>query len=172
MGDNWSEAVIPLQIMFLILTFSNSGKMTDTVIRAQGLIYKNVTRKYIFTVIILILSGVLGYLYGINGAAIGIVISHFINYVMMIVLVKNVFKGSLREYFFNPFKEGLKLGSYLAILILAYKYFFNLWGKIDVTMFIAFVIGLLIMSAVLVKFKPSIFGQYLGTTIRNTLKKG
>lgn len=169
MGAKWSEAVIPLQIMFLVLTFSNSGKMTDTVIRAQGLIYKNVTRKYIFMVIILVLSGVLGYLYGINGAAVGIVISHFINYVMMIVLVKNVFKGSIGEYFLKPFKEGLRLGLYLGFLIFGYKYLFNLWGKIDVTMFIVFMVGLLILCASLIKFKPSVFGQYLETTIRNTL---
>ena len=83
MGPNWPEAVLPLQIMFLILTFSNAGKTTDEVIKAKGLVYKNVTRKYIFTVIIIVLSGILGYLFGINGAAVGIVISHFINYSMM-----------------------------------------------------------------------------------------
>ncbi|MFD2587068.1 lipopolysaccharide biosynthesis protein [Croceitalea marina] len=171
MGANWTEAVAPLQIMFLILTFSNSGKMTDAVIRAQGLIYKNVTRKYIFTVIIIVLSGTLGYLYGIKGAAVGIVISHFINYFMMIVLVKNVFEGSIGEYFYKPFKEGLRLGLYIGILILAYKYIFNLWGKTDVTMFIVFVVGLLAVSAGLLKVKPSVFGRYLELAILNVLKK-
>jgi PST family polysaccharide transporter len=172
MGAKWSEAVIPLQIMLLILTFSNSGKMTDAVIRAQGLIYKNVTRKYIFTVIIIILSGTLGYLYGINGAAVGIVISHFINYLMMIVLVKNVFKGTIGEYFLKPLLSGLKLGLYLGILIFTYKYVFNLWGKTDVTMFIVFTLGLLIVCAGLLKFKPKVFGIYLESAIRNMLNKG
>ncbi len=169
MGTKWSEAVTPLQIMLLVLTFSNSGKMTDTVIRAQGLIYKNVTRKYIFVVIILVLSGALGYLYGINGAAIGIVISHFINYVMMIVLVKNVFKGTIKEYFFKPFIAGLKLGIYLGVLIFGYNHLFNLWGKTDVIMFIVFMAVLLLLCAILVKSKPTVFGEYLETTIRNTL---
>ncbi|WP_350288795.1 lipopolysaccharide biosynthesis protein [uncultured Croceitalea sp.] len=171
MGAKWSEAVIPLQIMLLILTFSNSGKMTDAVIRAQGLIYKNVIRKYIFTAIIIVLSGALGYLYGINGAAVGIVISHFINYLMMIVLVKNVFKGSIGEYFLKPFKEGLRLGLYLGVLIFGYKYLFNLWEKTDVTMFIVFIAGLLIVCAGLLKFKPTVFGIYLESAIRNTLNK-
>lgn len=171
MGSNWTEAVLPLQIMFLILTFSNSGKMTDAVIRSKGLIYKNVTRKYVFTVIIIVLSGTLGYLFGINGAAVGIVISHFINYLMMIVLVKNVFKGSIKEYFYQPLLAGLKLGLYLGILIFGYKFVFNLWGKTDVTMFIVFALGVLILSAGLLKFKPSIFGYYLEKAIRNTLGK-
>ena len=171
MGTNWPEAVLPLQIMFLILTFSNAGKTTDVVIKAQGLVYKNVTRKYIFTVIIIVLSGALGYLYGINGAAVGIVISHFINYLMMIVLVKNVFKGSFGEYFYQPLVAGLKLGLYLGILILVYKYLFDLWEKTDVTMFIVFTIGLLMICAGLLKFKPSVFGQYLELAIKNMLKK-
>ncbi|WP_421802930.1 lipopolysaccharide biosynthesis protein [Flagellimonas sp.] len=171
MGPNWPEAVLPLQIMFLILTFSNAGKTTDEVIKAKGLVYKNVTRKYIFTAIILVLSGILGYFYGIIGAAIGIVISHFINYVMMIVLVKNVFGGSIGEYFYRPLVEGLKLGLYLGILIFAYKYLFNLLEKTDVTMFIAFSVGLIILGAGLLKFKPSVFGQYLESAMRKMLKK-
>ncbi|MEZ2415472.1 lipopolysaccharide biosynthesis protein [Muriicola sp. E247] len=172
MGSNWPEAVLPLQIMFLILTFSNAGKTTDEVIKAKGLVYKNVTRKYIFTVIILVLSGALGYFYGINGAAVGIVVSHFINYLMMIVLVKNVFKGSIGEYFYQPLVAGLRLGLYLGILIFAYKYLFNLLGETDVTMFIVFTAGLLILCAGLLKLKPSVFGQYLELAIRNTVNKG
>jgi PST family polysaccharide transporter len=172
MGENWAEAVLPLQIMFLILTFSNAGKTTDEVIKAKGLVYKNVTRKYIFTVIILVLSGILGYFYGIIGAAIGIVISHFINYVMMLVLVKNVFKGSIGEYFYQPLVAGLKLGLYVGVLIVAYNYVFNLWGTTNVTMFIVFTIGLLVLCAGLLKFKPAVFGQYLEMTIKNILKKG
>jgi len=171
MGSNWPEAVLPLQIMFLILTFSNAGKTTDEVIKAKGLVYKNVTRKYIFTVIILVLSGVLGYLYGINGAAVGIVISHFINYVMMIVLVKNIFKGTIKEYFYEPLIAGLRLGLYVGVLIFAYKYVFNLWEKTDVTMLIVFTVGLLIICVGLLKFKPSVFGQYLELAIKNMLKK-
>jgi O-antigen/teichoic acid export membrane protein len=172
MGANWIEAVLPLQIMFLILTFSNSGKMTDEVILAKGLVYKNVTRKYIFTASILVLSNVLDYLYGINAAAVGIVISHFINYLMMTILVKNVFKESIGEYFDQPLVAGLRLGLYLGILIFAYKQLFNLLGKTDVTMFIVFTAGLLILCAGLLKFKPSVFGQYLELVIKSILKKG
>ncbi|WP_422351245.1 lipopolysaccharide biosynthesis protein [Flagellimonas sp.] len=171
MGSNWTEAVLPLQIMLLVLTFSNSGKMTDAVIRSKGLIYKNVTRKYIFTAIIIVLSGTLGYFFGINGAAVGIVISHFINYLMMIVLVKNVFKGTFREYFFQPFIAGLRLGLYLGMLIVGYKLLFNLWGETDVTMFIVFVVGLLALSVGIVRFRPSLFGYYLKEAINNTIKR-
>ncbi|WP_422080643.1 lipopolysaccharide biosynthesis protein [Ulvibacterium sp.] len=171
MGTNWSEAVVPLQIMFLVLTFSNSGKMTDSVIRAKGLIYKNVTRKYIFTLIIIVLSGILGYFFGINGAAIGIVISHFINYLMMIVLVKNVFKGSIREYFYEPFVAGLKLGLYLGAIIFVYNMVFGLFGKTDVTMFLTFALGLLIVLTATARFRPNILGRYLETFLKKVFNR-
>ena len=171
MGSNWTEAVIPLQIMFLVLTFSNSNKMTDAVVRAKGLIYKNVTRKYIFTVLIVLLSGTLGYFFGIEGAAVGIVISYFINYLMMIILVKNIFKGSTKDYFYKPFLSGLKLGFYLGILILVFKSVFNLLGKTDVAMFIVFTAGMLIILAGMIKYKPALLGNYIEEVIKNTLKK-
>lgn len=171
MGPNWNEAVLPLQIMFLALTFSNSGKMTDAVIRAKGLIYKNVTRKYIYTALTIILSGYLGYLYGINGAAVGIVLSYFINYLMMIVLVKNVFKGSMKEYFFEPLMSGIRLGVYVAILIIGFKSLFNLWQKTDVFMFMTFIIFLLLVFIAVVKLKPNILGHYLKTVIDKALNK-
>ncbi|MEP3374502.1 lipopolysaccharide biosynthesis protein [Maribacter dokdonensis] len=172
MGSNWNEAIIPLQIMFLVLTFSNSGKMTDAVIRSKGLIYKNVSRKYIFTILIILLSGILGYLYGINGAAVGIVLSYFINYLMMIVLVKNVFMGSMKEYFLEPLLSGFKLGLYVAVLIIAYKSLFNLWQITDVSMFLIFILFLVILLIVVLKLKPSMLGYYLHTVIKKTLNKG
>jgi len=172
MGPNWSEAVLPLQIMFLILTFSNSGSMTDSIIRAKGLIYKNVSRKYIFTVIIIILSGTLGYFYGINGAAVGIVVSHIINYLMMIILVKNVFGGSVKEYFYQPLVEGLKLGGYIGILIFTFKLSCTSLVKTNVTLFIIFTISLLLSCLVLMRYKPMIFGSYLGKVIKSSFGKG
>ncbi|PRX55295.1 lipopolysaccharide biosynthesis protein [Flagellimonas meridianipacifica] len=171
MGPKWTDVVVPLQIMFLVLIFNNSGSMTDSVIRAKGLVYKNVSRKYIFTVIIIILSGVLGYFFGINGAAVGIVISNFINYLMMIFLVKKIFKGSIREYFYQPLMAGIQLGFYLAILILAYKSIFGLWGETNILLFIVFVLGLLAIAMALLKFKPSFFGIYLERAIKNGLKR-
>jgi len=170
MGSNWSEAVAPLQIMFLILPFKNSGTMTDSIIRAKGLIYKNVTRKYIFTVIIIILSGILGYFFGINGAAVGIVISHFINYLMMLVLVKNVFGGTVKEYVYQPLMEGLKLGFFIGALIYLFRFSFNLLGKTDVVMFVVFSICLLFLLIILLRYKASIFGFYLEKAIKSSFK--
>jgi len=171
MGPKWVDVVFPLRIMFFVLIFSNSGSMTDSVIRAKGLVYKNVTRKYIFTVIIITLSGILGYYYGINGAAVGIVISNFINYLMMIFLVKKVFKGSIKEYFYDPLFAGLRLGICLGALIFLYKWSLNLFGQTSTPMFAVFTVGLLIIVGVVLKYRPSLFGHYLEKAINTALKR-
>lgn len=171
MGSEWADAVLPLQIMFLVLTFSNSGSVTDSIIKAKGLVYKNVTRKYIFTVLIVVLSGILGYFFGINGAAVGIVISHFINYLIMILLVIKIFGGSFKEYFYRPLVDGLKLGLYVGLLIIGYKYLFDFWGEPNVRLFILFMVALILILVIVIKFRINLLGYYLGTTIKNVLGK-
>lgn len=171
MGEEWSDAVLPLQIMFVVLPFSNAGRMADSIIRAKGLVYKNVTRKYIFTALIISLSSTLGYFYGIIGAAIGISVSYIVNYIMMIVLVRNVFNKTFKDIFVIPILTGLKLGLFMAVSIISYKTVFQLWFTSSIPHFISFVIFLGLISLVLAKFKPKIYGVYISTTLSKILNK-
>ncbi len=171
MGEKWSDAVLPLQIMFVVLPLSNAGRMADSIIRAKGLVYKNVTRKYIFTALIITLSSTLGYFYGIVGAAIGISASYFVNYIMMIVLVRNVFNKSFKEIFAIPLLTGLKLGLFIAASIISYKTAFQLWTTSNIPQFISFTIILCLTTLLIAKFKPQLFGNYISTTLSKILNK-
>src|SRR5690606_38368843 len=88
LGNQWIDAVIPLQIMFLVLPFSSSVRMADSVIRAKGLIYKNVVRRSIYLVILLATASIGAYFYGIIGAAAAVTFSYLCNYILMLFLVK------------------------------------------------------------------------------------
>lgn len=171
MGDKWMETIVPLQIMFVVLPFSNSGRMADSIIRAKGLVYKNVVRKYAFTAIILTLSLVLGYFYGIIGAAIGVSVSYFINYLMMIVLVNRVFNRAIKEVFVEPLVTGFKLGFSMLVLIFTYKAIFGFFWEIDVFHFIIFSILCLILLFLIGRYKPRFLGIYISTTLSKYLKK-
>lgn len=171
MGDKWLETILPLQIMFVVLPFSNAGRMADSIIRAKGLVYKNVTRKYIFTAIIIILSSTLGYFYGIVGASIGISISYIINYFMMIFLVRKVFHRSFNEIFYKPIRTGIKLGISLAFSTVIYKSIFNLWSTTNILYFIYFSIFLSVILFIVARFKPTVLGYYISTTLSIFLKK-
>lgn len=165
MGSEWLEIINPLQIMFIVLPFSNSGRMADIIIRAKGLIYQNVKRKYIFTLIIIILSGTLGYFYGLTGAAIGISISYIINYLMMVILVKNVLKINFKEMFLKPLNTGLKLGIAISIFIIGFKSILNLWYDNHILSFISLTVILMILVLIVSRLKPQYLGIYLATTI-------
>lgn len=165
MGEKWIDIIVPLQFMFIVLPFSNSGRMADSIIRAKGLVYKNVVRKYIFTAIIIVLSLTLGYYYGIVGAAIGISISYFINYLMMIVLVKRVFNKSFKEVFFDPLKAGVQLGVYILAAVLIYKTIFSLWDIVSIPHFMSFSIICAMLLALVARYKPKFLGFYISTTL-------
>ena len=109
LGKDWLEAVVPLQIMFVVLPFSSSGRMADSVIRATGLVYRNAFRKLLFVIVLLISTSYGGYKFGLNGAAVGVLISFLFNYVIILFLVRGIFKKSIVEIFLAPILAGLKL---------------------------------------------------------------
>lgn len=171
MGQKWQDVIVPLQIMFMIIPFSNSGRMADSIIRAKGLIYKNVKRKYVFTFILIVLSSGLAHQYGINGAAVGIVVSYIINYFMMIVLIKKIFPLQALHLFWRPFFQGCKLSFYLGLLIVLYKEAFSLWGVINVVGFLVFSGSLLVCLFFIARYTPSFLGEYIAVAIREVRKK-
>jgi len=172
LGKDWLEAVIPLQIMFLVLPFSSSGRMADSVIRAKGLIYKNVVRKYIYVTVLICTTTLGAYFYGVIGAAIAVTFSMLFNYIIMLFLVKRVFKKPITEIFLKPVIEGVKLTTFVLIIIAILNTLFNNWGQPSVLNFL--IISGIMTSVVLIIVlkKPSLLGHYLHLTINQLLFKG
>ncbi|HQK68451.1 MAG TPA: lipopolysaccharide biosynthesis protein [Bacteroidales bacterium] len=162
LGKEWSEAVVPLQIMFIVLAFSSSGRMADSVIRATGMIYKNVYRKYLYVIVLIISATFGGYKFGLAGAAAGVTFSYLFNYILMLFLVKNIFKKSIGEIFLSPILSGLKLTLILLFILLAITTILNLWGTTSVTYFMALTFLLALVVLLIIWRKPSFFGVYVG----------
>lgn len=165
LGKNWPEAAIPLQIMFIALPFSISMRMADSVIRAKGLVYKNVWRKFLYVIVLICGAGYGAYNYGLIGAAVGVTISYLFNYITMLFLVKNVFKRNMIEIFISPIMAGLKLMMILLIIILSTTTFFNLWGSVNIEYFLilTFLIGVVVI--IIAWEKPYLFGEYFNTIL-------
>lgn len=167
LGKDWSEAVIPLQIMFVVLPFSSSGRMADSVIRAKGLIYKNAFRKFLYVFVLLISTTYGGYKFGLTGAAIGVTFSHLLNYIIMLFLVRNIFKKSISEIFLSPLLAGLKLTMILLIVLISITTIFNFWGTVSIVYFLILSFIICAIIVILIWKKPSFFGEYLsGLLIR------
>jgi O-antigen/teichoic acid export membrane protein len=171
LGKEWMDAVVPLQIMFAILPFSISSRMADSVIRAKGYIYKNVIRKYIYVVVLLTSTIILGYYYGIVGAAIGVTGSHLFNYLLMIFLVKSIFKKKIKEIFYNPLKEAFLLSLYLIFLLIFNYFIVKLFNE---SIFMNFAISsmtLIGLLALTLFNRPTLFGEFIYNALKAYQKK-
>ena len=109
LGSKWIEAVLPLQILFLIIPFAASSIVADTLLTSLGLVYLNAKRKYIYVSFLIISVSIGAFYYGIIGASIACTVSYIINYLLMIQLVKGVLNKTFSEIFINPLFEAIYL---------------------------------------------------------------
>lgn len=161
LGKGWMEAVVPLQIMFSLLAFSSSGRMADSVVRAKGLIYKNVIRKFLSAIVMLLSAVYGGYKFGLIGAAIGVTFSFLFNYIIMLFLVKNIFQKNITEIFLSPILAGLKLTMILLVILISVTTVFNYWKTVSITYFLILTCVICTIVVILIWKKPAFFGEYL-----------
>lgn len=171
LGNDWLEAVLPLQIMFVVLPFSSSGRMADSVIRAKGLIYKNVARKYIYVTVLITTTALGAYFYGVIGAAIGVTFSFLFNYIIMLFLVKRIFRKPITEIFLKPVVEGAKLTAFVLIVIAILNTVLSNWGQASILNFLIITSIIAAIVLIIIWKKPSLLGHYLLIVINQILFK-
>lgn len=161
LGDKWLDAVLPLQIMLLILPFSTSSRMADSVIRARGFIYKNVKRKTLFVAVLFTSVFTGGYFFGIVGAACGVTFSYFFNYYIMLLLVKKMFNKKVAEIFFRPVISGIRLTVVVTLISAVCIAASSAWHDQPVLKFLAISFSVAAVMAITAYKKPVVLGVYL-----------
>lgn len=161
LGDKWLDSVLPLQIMFIVLPFSISVRLADSVVRSKGLIYKNVSRRFAYMLVLLSTISVGAYYYGIVGASISVVVSYLFHYVIMLILVASLFEKTIKEIFLEPIRAGLKLSLLILILMLFISFFLKPIVLNPILYFCVNSIFIVVILTLIAKIKPSIFGFYL-----------
>lgn len=171
MGQEWHEAVVPLMIMFLVLPFSSSGRMADSVLRAKGFVYRNAWRKFIYVIVLITSASIGANYFGLVGASFAVTASYLFNYIFMLFLVMKVFKRSYREIIFQPVLEGLKLTMLLSV-ILAFLYFVgNMVIHNNIILFLTLTVICSIIFVGLLNYKPKLFGVYIYNVYSRIYKK-
>ncbi len=165
LGDQWLDAVVPLQIMFVVLPFSSSGRMADSVVRATGLIYKNVIRKFIYVLVLITTVSIGAYYYGVTGAAIGVSFSYLFNYSIMLILVKSIFNKSPKEIFIKPVLYGIRLSLIILGPTVLYTTLLQAWQHTSIVKFLIITIMVGITMLFMVWKRPSVLGIYLEETL-------
>lgn len=171
LGNKWLDAVIPLQIMFMVLPFSASGRMADAVVRAKGYVYKNVIRKFIYAIVLISTTAFGAKNYGLTGAAIAVTLSYTFNYCIMLLLVRDIFKRSIIEIFWQPVLSGVKVSCMVFGLILIITTALYNWNHESIINFFVstfFISGCMLLVALQ---KPEFFGVYLQEVLAKILSK-
>jgi len=171
LGENWLDAILPLQIMLIALPFQASGRMADSIARAKGYVYQNALRKFIF-VLVLIPSVAFGAsYYSLIGAAVAVTLSYLFNYLMMLFFVGRVFDKKLFGIIYKPFSSAIYLSTVVfSLCFLIYSAFIYLNFNLIVSYFL--VSFILALSMVYTAWKkPSYLGFYLELGLKQFYKR-
>lgn len=116
LGDSWEEVILPFRILSISLLFRMSYRVSDSLARATGEVYKRANIQIIYAVIVLFMSW-LGTKWGINGVALAVVISIFINFILLANLSLKLINGSWSSFINEHFK-----GFQLSLIIFFWTY--------------------------------------------------
>lgn len=95
MGDQWSGAVRPFQIMVAALYFRTAYKFTGTVLRATGRVYHAAALQWSYAAFVA-LGALLGVRFGLEGVALGTTIAVALCFFSGVLLLRALFGFALR----------------------------------------------------------------------------
>lgn len=82
LGPDWTEVIVPFQILACSLLFRMSYKMSDSLARATGAVYRRAWRQIVYAV--MVLTGTyIGQFWGLPGVAVGVATALIVNFLLM-----------------------------------------------------------------------------------------
>lgn len=115
LGRQWSDSAPILSILIVVLFFRVSYKVSDSLSRAKGSVYRRAWRQAIFALTVFLFSYI-GKQYGIIGVTYGVTISIIVNYVLMLHLSRSLIGFSYKEIIKIVLKGILILTMVIAFL--------------------------------------------------------
>jgi PST family polysaccharide transporter len=113
LGPNWIDVILPLQILACGLLFRMSYKMSDSLARAAGAVYRRAWRQLFYAAMVLI-GSYIGQFWGLPGVAIGVAAALVLNFFMMAHLSVQITNISWLDVA-KAHKQGAVLGLVTAV---------------------------------------------------------
>ncbi|WP_114778200.1 lipopolysaccharide biosynthesis protein [Botryobacter ruber] len=82
LGPKWTAVILPFQILTCSLLFRMSYKMSDSLARATGAVYKRAWRQVIYAVLV-VAGTYIGQFWGLPGVAVGVAMALITNFLLM-----------------------------------------------------------------------------------------
>ncbi|HWU05210.1 MAG TPA: oligosaccharide flippase family protein, partial [Streptomyces sp.] len=146
LGDGWAAVVLPLQVFALVLVPRASYKISGSLTRATGAVYRGAWRQWLYAAEVVI-GCLIGSRWGIDGVAIGASAAIVAHFVVMLHFSGRVAEGLvgmvLRLYALKYLPVGLVVfGAVYAVAELARP-----WGVALVTLLLAGGAGVLVTAS-------------------------
>ncbi len=97
LGPNWSETILPLQILAASLVFRMGYKLNDPLTKGLGVVYRRAWRVAIYALAV-VLCALAGSSWGLVGVAIGVSVAIIINFLLVAQLALQLLNLSWRDY--------------------------------------------------------------------------
>ncbi len=97
LGPNWSETVVPLQILAASLLFRMGYKLNDPLTKGLGVVYRRAWRVAVYALAV-VLCALAGSSWGLVGVAIGVSVAITINFLLVAQLALQLLNISWRDY--------------------------------------------------------------------------
>lgn len=97
LGPNWSETIVPLQILAASLLFRMGYKLNDPLTKGLGVVYRRAWRVGVYAAAV-ISAAYIGSAWGLAGVAIGVSVAIIINFLLVAHLALGLLNISWRDY--------------------------------------------------------------------------
>ncbi|MDX8289014.1 lipopolysaccharide biosynthesis protein [Metabacillus indicus] len=97
LGKGWGEAVLPFNILTIGIFFRTSYKISESVARSTGAVYRRAWRQAIYALSVLI-GCFIGQNWGLIGIAVAVNVALVINYILMAQLSLSILSVKLLEF--------------------------------------------------------------------------
>lgn len=82
LGGQWADVILPFQVLATVLCFRTGYKISDSLARATGAVYRRAWRQCIYAVAVFTCAW-LGHFWGLLGVAVGVSVAIVVNFLLM-----------------------------------------------------------------------------------------
>ncbi|MCT8139014.1 lipopolysaccharide biosynthesis protein [Anaerobacillus sp. CMMVII] len=98
LGPSWTGVVVPFQILAVGMLFRTSYKMSESLARATGAVYRRAWRQGVYAFLILVGTWI-GQHWGLNGVAVGVLVALAFNFSIMAHLSLSIIPMNWKSFF-------------------------------------------------------------------------
>jgi len=167
LGDSWTNVIVTFQIMVIGLLFRLSYRISDSMLKALGKVYKRALRQILYALMVLLLSYA-GSSYGVNGVAAGVLWAVLINALMMAQLCLKETKHSWKEVVQFVF-SGYRFALIVSTPVFLVNLLLNYYPMLAIAELILLMIIWLFSVVLIIRYIPNIVFRNIEINILNSI---